>query len=184
MQTENAKNQNKQIQENVKNIKKDIKGTTKNCNCQKENANNSAAGCNNKANEYLAMAQHIQADFENYKRRNEGISAISYQNGVVNTVEKLLPALDSFKQAKLNIKDESVLEGLDLIYFQILKALTDMGVKKIECVGKPFDPNLHNAVMVEDNDKFARGSVIEEFQEGFIMGERVIRHSVVKINKE
>ncbi len=129
------------------------------------------------------MAQRIQAEFENYKKRNKDVVQESFANGISFTVEKLLPVLDSFKQAKLKITDESVLEGIDLIYFQLLSALTQLGVKKIECVNQQFDPFYHNAVMVEKREDVEDGIVLDEFQEGFTLNGKVIRHSVVKINK-
>ncbi|MBP5651403.1 MAG: nucleotide exchange factor GrpE [Clostridia bacterium] len=132
---------------------------------------------------YLEMAQRIQAEFENYKKRNATISQDSYRNGVMAAVRKMLPVIDSFKQAKGQIKDESVLSGLDLVLGQMMNALKDLGVTKIECVGLPFDPNYHNAVLVGKDSHKEDGIVLEEYQEGFIMGDNVIRHSVVKINK-
>jgi len=132
---------------------------------------------------YLEMAQRIQADFENYKRRNKDIIQESFSNGVAVSVEKLLPALDSFNQATKNIQDKKVLDGINLIYNQLKNALLELGVTKIECVGKPFDPNFHNAVLTGENRKKKDGIVLEEYQEGFMLNKKVIRHSVVKINK-
>lgn len=132
---------------------------------------------------YLEMAQRIKAEFENYKKRNAEISQDSYRNGIMTTVKKLLPVIDSFKQAKSQITDESVITGLDLVLSQMLSALKDLGITKIECVGLPFDPNFHNAVLVGKDENLAEDVVLEEYQEGFVMGDKVIRHSVVKINK-
>ena len=132
---------------------------------------------------YLEMAQRIQAEFENYKKRNANITQDSYRNGVIACARKMLPVIDSFKQAKAQIKDESVLSGLDLVLGQMMNALKDLGITKIECVGLPFDPNYHNAVLVGSEKSKPDGIVLEEYQEGFIMGDNVIRHSVVKINK-
>ena len=132
---------------------------------------------------YLEMAQRIQAEFENYKKRNAEISQDSFRNGIMTAVRKLLPVIDSFKQAKAQIKDETVLNGLDLVLSQMMNALKEMGVTKIECVGLPFDPNYHNAVLVGNDPDKDEDIVLEEYQEGFIMGTNVIRHSVVKINK-
>lgn len=134
--------------------------------------------------EYLELAQRLKAEFENYKKRNAEVVLQSFDNGVAHTVEKLLPAIDSFKQAKNSIQDENTLKGLDLVLSQILNAFSELGVTKIEAVGKQFDPNYHNAVMVENNSELEDNEIIDEFQEGFILkNQRVIRHSVVKINK-
>ena len=134
--------------------------------------------------EYLELAQRIKAEFENYKKRNAELSIQSFDNGVVHTVEKLLPAMDSFKQAKASITDENVIKGLDLVLNQILTAFEQMGVTKIECEGKMFDPNYHNAVLTGQDESKEDNAILNEFQEGFIFkNERVIRHSVVQINK-
>lgn len=134
--------------------------------------------------EYLELAQRLKAEFENYKKRNAEVVLQSFDNGVAHTVEKLLPAIDSFKQAKNSIQDENVLKGLDLVLSQILNAFSELGVTKIKAVGEEFDPNYHNAVMVDNNSDLEDNVIVDEFQEGFILkNQRVIRHSVVKINK-
>ena len=134
--------------------------------------------------EYLELAQRLKAEFENYKKRNAEVVLQSFDNGVAHTVEKLLPAIDSFKQAKSSIQDENILKGLDLVLSQILNAFSELGVTKISAVGEQFDPNYHNAVMVENNSDLEDNVIVDEFQEGFILkNQRVIRHSVVKINK-
>lgn len=137
-----------------------------------------------KEQEYLELAQRIKAEFENYKRRNADVVSSSFSNGIATTIEKLLPAIDSFNQAKANITDEAMLKGLDLIYSQLMKAFESIGVKKIEAVGQPFDPNYHNAVLVGKDEEKEDNIVLEEYQAGFILkNDRVIRHSTVKINK-
>ena len=138
----------------------------------------------NKEAEYLELAQRIKAEFENYKKRNAEISMQSFDNGVITTVEKLLPAMDSFKQAKTSISDENTLKGLDLVLNQILKAFESLGVTKIDAVGQKFDPNFHNAVLTGNDPEKPDGEILNEFQEGFIFkNDKVIRHSVVQINK-
>ena len=134
--------------------------------------------------EYLELAQRLKAEFENYKKRNAEITVQSFDNGVVHTVEKLLPAMDSFKQAKASIQDENTLKGLDLVYNQIIKALEELGITKISAKGEIFDPNFHNAVLTGNDPNKPEGEILEEYQEGFMMkNERVIRYSVVQINK-
>lgn len=167
-----------------------------NCNCQDDcNCNHSheECGCNmeeketccceSKEQEYLELAQRIKAEFENYKRRNAEITSVSFNNGVVSTITKLLPAIDSFNQAKANIKDEETLVGLDLILSNILTAFSELGVEKIDAVGKEFDPNFHNAILTGKDETKPDGVVLEEYQQGFKLKDRIIRHSVVKINK-
>ena len=162
-----------------------------NCGCEHEHHNehkHETCNCNSntcasKEQEYLELAQRIKAEFENYKRRNAEITSISFNNGVVSTITKLLPAIDSFNQAKANIKDEDTLVGLNLILNNILTAFSELGVEKIDAVGKEFDPNLHNAILTGKDETKPEGIVLEEYQQGFKLRDRVIRHSVVKINK-
>ena len=134
--------------------------------------------------EYLELAQRIKAEFENYKKRNAEIMTQSFDNGVMHTIERLLPAIDSFKQAKDSITDENTLKGLDLVLNQILKAFEELGVTKINAQGQQFDPRYHNAVLTGSDNSQPADIILDEFQEGFIYKtDKVIRHSVVKINK-
>lgn len=155
----------------------------KNCECNSE-LHGELNDVSEDALGYLEIAQRITADFENYKRRNADIATTSFNNGVYAFIEKLLPVFDSFKQARLTIKDENALKGLEIIHTQLVNALKSFGVEKIECEGKIFDPNLHNAVMVENNSELEEDLITEELQEGFKSNSKVIRHSVVKINKK
>ena len=138
----------------------------------------------NRESEYLELAQRIKAEFENYKKRNAELSSQSFENGIVHTIEKLLPAMDSFKQARASIQDENTLKGVDLVYSQILKAFDELGVTKIKAMGEQFNPNYHNAVIVGNDPDKPENEILNEYQEGFILkNDRVIRHSVVQINK-
>ncbi len=99
-------------------------------------------------------------------------------------MEKLLPILDNLRLAIQAIDDESISEGIKMIYRQITDMLATFNVTEIPALGEQFDPNLHNAVMqvkVKDADK--ANMIIEVMQKGFRMGDRIIRHSVVKVAK-
>lgn len=158
-----------------------------NCECGGECNDDCECGCHTDLSDealgYLELAQRIQADFENYKRRNAEVEKQSFNNGVCAFVTKLLPVLDSFKQARATIKDESALAGLEIIHNQLIKALSSFGIYKIECAGQKFDPNLHNAVLTDCDETKEDEVILEELQEGFKSDSKVIRHSVVKINK-
>ena len=136
-----------------------------------------------KAKEYLDMAQRIQAEFDNYRRRNLDIAKNSRQDGIIHSVTELLPVVDTIKSAQRQVQDETFAKSIDLIYKQIIECFAKLGVTKIEAVGKPFDPNYHNAIMAEEANGVEPDMVIEEFQEGFMIDGRVIRHSVVKVSK-
>lgn len=136
-----------------------------------------------KQDEYLGLARQIQADFDNYRKRTQDLSESSRKDGISFAVEKLLPVLDTINSAKRQIKDEEFLKSIDLIYRQTLDCFSRIGVQKIEAVGKPFDPNLHNAVFTEHIDGTEPDIVLDELQEGFELGGKVIRHSVVKVSQ-
>lgn len=138
---------------------------------------------NDKSQEYLEMAQRLQAEFDNYRRRNLDIAKNSRQEGIVQAVTELLPVIDTINSAKRQIIDETYLKSMELIYKQTIDCFAKLGVKKIEAIGKPFDPNLHNAIMAEEVPDIKPDIVIDEFQEGFVLDGKVIRHSVVKVSK-
>lgn len=137
----------------------------------------------NKDNRYL----RLHADFENYKRRirNEIEAIEKYQ--AQNLVMDLLPTLDNFERAlKTEAKSEdakSLLKGIEMVYRSLMEALEKAGVKPIEAVGKQFDPHYHHAVMQGKNEDYEANIVLEEFQKGYMLKDRVIRPSMVKVNQ-
>ena len=156
-----------------------------NCNCTHSHSNKShkESDIAQETLYYLDLAQRLKADFDNYRKRNEDIAKQSYNSGISYAVEKMLNVIDTITQAKLTISDQATLQGFEMISTQFLSSLESLGIKKIESVGQQFNPNLHNAVLTEQNPKLADQVVTQEFQMGFILGEKVVRHSVVKINK-
>lgn len=102
---------------------------------------------------------------------------------MAKTVESVLSVIDVITQAKNNISDQATLQGFEMINTQFINSLEKIGVKKIESVGLQFNPNLHNAVQAASDEGLEDGVVLEEYQQGFIYNEKVIRHSVVKVNK-
>lgn len=130
------------------------------------------------------LVNRMQADFDNYRKRSAETNKKLKEDGAVSVIEKLVPVLDVIKQAGMMITDEKVAEGVKMIYRQLNDMLTAFGVTEISALGEQFDPNLHNAIMqvkVKDTDKV--NMVVEVFQKGYKLGERIIRHSVVKVAK-
>lgn len=136
-----------------------------------------------KANEYLERLQRLQAEFENYRKRNALLAINAKEEGIIKVVEKMLPVLDSFKSANKQVTNKKDLEGLNFVKDQMLGALTSLGITKIEAENQMFDPNLHNVVMVSKEKSKESGIVLEELQEGYKLGDKVIRYSVVKISE-
>lgn len=125
------------------------------------------------------------AEFENYRKRTEKEKASRFDDGAAYILEKLLPVIDNFERGIGQIPEEKksdpYAEGLEKIYKQFAAMLEDAGVKAMDAAGKPFDPNLHNAVMHVDDEALGENTVAEEFQKGYTYRERVLRHAMVKV---
>ncbi len=133
----------------------------------------------------LAGWQRSQADFENYKKREEAKQAEILDFAKEVTIVKLLPTLDTLEQGLRHAPsgvDENWLKGIEGTLQKLDKVLMELGVKKIEALGKPFDPNFHEAVreIVGEED----GLVMEELQTGFELNGKVIRPTQVVISKK
>lgn len=128
--------------------------------------------------------QRLFAEFQNYRSRNEKEKSEMYEMGKIGVIEKLLPIVDDFErgiEALGDDKDSPAGEGMNLIYKKLTDTLSEMGVEVIEAEGQQFDPELHNAVMHEDNDEYEENIIVEEFQKGYKYNDTVIRHSMVKV---
>ena len=127
------------------------------------------------------------ADFENYKLRTaqEKEDLLKYSNAKLMT--ELLPVLDNFQLALRSPAEsteaQNVVKGVEMIYRQMLQTLEQAGMKKIEAVGQPFNPNMHEAIMQVEDDTVPEDTVVEELRAGYMLKERVIRPSMVKVSK-
>ncbi|HBY21391.1 MAG TPA: nucleotide exchange factor GrpE [Clostridiales bacterium] len=144
----------------------------------------------NECGNYLDKYQRTMAEFDNFRKRTAKEKVEMYDIGVMETVEKILPMIDNFERALLQIskdiseeeaKEHSILKGINMIYTQFTDTLKHIGVEEIDATGKTFDPNLHNAVMHVEDENHGENEVIEVFQKGYIYGEKVIRHAMVKV---
>ena len=125
------------------------------------------------------------AEFENFRKRTEKEKSTMFDMGAKSVVEKLLPIIDNFERGFAGLSEEQMsdpfVSGMDMVYKQLVKALADMGVEPIEAVGKPFDPNLHNAVMHVEDENLGENTVAQEFQKGYVYHGSVVRHSMVQV---
>lgn len=125
------------------------------------------------------------AEFENFRKRTEKEKSTMFDMGAKSVVEKLLPIIDNFERGFAGLSEEQMsdpfVSGMDMVYKQLVKALADMGVEPIEAVGKPFDPNLHNAVMHVEDENIGENTVAQEFQKGYLYHGSVVRHSMVQV---
>lgn len=141
--------------------------------------------CKSQAEEYLQMAQRVQADFDNFRRRTAQERADWSKYCSQRLATNLLPILDNFERALQAGGDDlnSFRGGIELIYRQFKEALEKDGIKAMEAVGTEFDPNFHEAVMQGPSDDYPDNTVIEEFQKGYMLADRILRPAMVKVAK-
>ncbi len=125
------------------------------------------------------------AEFDNFRKRTEKEKSAMFEIGAKDIVERMLPVIDNFERGLNSIpedvKGSSFAEGMEMIYKQFLKNLEEAGVKPIEALGQPFDPNFHNAVMHIDDENLGENVVAQELQKGYMYRDSVVRHSMVQV---
>ncbi len=125
------------------------------------------------------------AEFDNFRKRTEKEKSAMFEIGAKDIVERILPVIDNFERGLASVpedvKETSFAEGMEMIYKQLLKNLEEAGVKPIEAVGQPFDPNFHNAVMHIEDDELGENMVAQELQKGYMYRDSVVRHSMVQV---
>jgi molecular chaperone GrpE len=127
-----------------------------------------------------------QAEFENYRKRTERERVESYQRARADVLMEMLPVIDNFERALSSLErtgsaDEGVKHGVELIHKQFKDTLTKLGLQPIEAVGQTFDPNLHEAVTIEPTDAHEENTVVEEFERGYKLGDKLLRPAKVKV---
>ena len=124
----------------------------------------------------------LMAEFDNYKKRSAKERENIYTDVRVDTVTKFLPVFDNLERAmKTETADEAFKKGVEMTFNQLTDVFKKLGVEEIESVGKPFDPAVHNAVMHVEDAERGENEIVEEFQKGFRIGDKVIRFSMVKV---
>ena len=140
-----------------------------------------------KQEEYLNMAQRVQADFDNFRRRNQNVRKEAFDDGARTFATTLLPVIDNLERAiaaAQNSADESLKSGVEMVYRQLVECFEKRGITAIDRLGEPFDPNLENAVMQGTADEGEPGTVCAVFQKGYQMEGMVLRHAMVKVVPE
>jgi molecular chaperone GrpE len=129
----------------------------------------------------------IQADFDNSRRRARLDLAAAEKYRAQSLLTDLLSTLDNFERALKTETDneqaKSILQGMEMVYRGLLDAMKKEGLEQIEAVGQEFDPNFHQAVMQVEDSNFDSNIVVDEFQKGYLLKDRVIRPSMVKVNQ-
>ena len=139
---------------------------------------------NNDDNEYKEKYQRLLADFTNFKKREEKARNDFKKFASSNLIEELLPVLDNFDRAlKDQDKEDSFVQGIIMTRDSLWKVLEKEGLEEIESDGVEFDPNFHHAFQTEENEDFKSNYIIETYQKGYKLNDRVIRPSMVKVAK-
>jgi molecular chaperone GrpE len=142
---------------------------------------------NAKTAEYLQLAQRVQADFENFRRRNENVRADAYADGRKDVAAAMLPVLDNLEravEAAAGSQDEALKNGVEMVLKQMTDAYEKLGVKPIDRMGEKFDPNLENAILQGTEEEGEPGTVCQVLQKGYMIGDKVLRHAMVKVVPE
>ncbi|MBL7573322.1 nucleotide exchange factor GrpE [Staphylococcus saccharolyticus] len=139
------------------------------------------------ANDNEEKYLRLYAEFENYKRRIQNENQINKTYKAQNVLTDILPSIDNIERA-LQIEGDddsfkSLQKGVQMVHESLLKALKDNGLEEIVAEGEEFDPNLHQAVVQDDNPDFKSGEVTQELQKGYKLKDRVLRPSMVKVNQ-
>ena len=129
--------------------------------------------------------QRLMAEFENARKRNAKEQSRMYDIGAREVLGKLLPVIDNFERGIDALSEEEketpFAQGILKIYQQMMTAFTELGVTPMDAKGKEFNPDLHNAVMHEENDEMGENLVSDEFQKGYMYKDAVLRHAMVKV---
>lgn len=124
----------------------------------------------------------LLAEYDNYRKRSQREKDALYADIKADTLLKFLPVYDNLVRAlKQPTEDEAYRKGIEMIMTQFCTTMEKLGVEKIEALGKTFDPSLHNAVMHVDDEQKGENEIVEVFQEGFRLGDKVIRFAMVKV---
>lgn len=134
--------------------------------------------------ELMNRLLRLQADFDNYRKRTRAEREEILEYAASDLVCKLLPVIDNLERACASTETAAggVMEGVTMITRQIKELLEKEGLKAIECKGKPFNPQFHDAVLREESGEYPPDTVVDEFQKGYMLKDRVIRPSMVKVS--
>ena len=159
-----------------------VDGEQLNIHAELEALQSQLAEAESKVSEYNDGWARSQAEFQNYNRRIERDNELTYSNMKGDIIKKVLPALDDLERALQNRPaDDAWANGIELIARKLQNILEGEGVKRIEAKGAAFDPNFHEAITHEPSDEVESEHVIDVVQNGYMLGERVIRPALVRV---
>ena len=127
--------------------------------------------------------QRTLAEYDNYRKRTTKEKADNYNAGKIDAVKAIIPMLDTLEMAlAAPCSDENYKKGIELTYTTAMNSLTGMGVEQIDALNQPFDPNFHNAVMQQETEGVDAGIVVNVFQKGYKLADKVIRPATVVVS--
>lgn len=130
--------------------------------------------------------QRLQSDFDNFRKRTNREKEEFVQTAAASLIESILPVMDNFERAaQASTGGEAAFrEGIEMIFKQLEKILFDAGLEKVDAIGNPFDPSLHQAVAMVEDDSCEDNTVVGEFQKGYLFAGRVLRPAMVKVSRK
>ena len=138
-----------------------------------------------KAGDYAALNDRylrLCAEYDNFRKRSQKEKDALYGDVRANTLREFLPVYDNLVRALAQpTEDEAYKKGVEMIMAQFKATMEKLGVSEMDCLGKTFDPAFHNAVMHVDDPEKGDNEIVEVFQQGFVMGEKIVRHAMVKV---
>ena len=124
----------------------------------------------------------LYAEFQNYRNRTTKEKTEAYNNAIADCIKQILPVIDNFERALTQeCADESYKSGMEMIFKNFMSILDKLGVKEVEALGKPFDPNVHHAIQQCESDEYESDIVCNVFQKGYTLNERLIRPAMVQV---
>lgn len=149
--------------------------------CPPDPMQEALAAAQSKADEYLALCQRVQADFDNFRKRNQSVRADAFAEGKRDVAERFLIILDNLERALSTAEPGPLRDGVELTLRLMRDTYEKLGVAEINRPGQPFDPNLENAVMQAPADAGEPGTVAQVLQKGYQMDGHVLRHAMVSV---
>jgi len=152
---------------------------------RKKKADKKSDALQQKVDELEDSKKRLMAEFDNFRKRTEKEKSQMFETGARSVIEKILPVVDNFERGLAatpeNEDSKAFVDGMAMIYKQLMDELDKLDVKPIEAVGVEFDPNLHNAVMQVESEEYESGVVAQELQKGYTYRGTVVRHSMVAV---
>lgn len=178
---------NQDIDSNLDAVKEEMENQSHEEKTDIENDDKELESLKSELEDYKNRYMRLSADFQNYKRRIEKEKNDIYKFGSEKIVVDILPIIDNFERAidssENNEESNGLLDGIQMIFKQLIEVLNKHGVEEIEAIQKEFDPNLHHAVMQEECEGVDNNIVTQVLQKGYMLNSKVIRPSMVKVSK-